>query len=621
MQEAERSKFNMNLSEGGASGAMGMGRLRGPIENQFSPVLLPARSQETSLDPYAYIYGRFLRSVQEEYPGIYKQYGNGTIFRGVDRLKLLSNIFSGRKEGAGCEMDVAKLIKEGVLLACFPLHDYFELRSLEEKWMKVCQFPLSLDVNAIKDYYGEKVGFYFAWVSFYTHFLMLASIIGFFAWVVLAVGGNDPNSPVSIFFAIFISLWCSFFLEFWKRRQVELAMQWGMVGYKQIAQVRPEFHGVDAKHPVTGDAYLYFPRNEYLKRVMQSSIIIGALIGLVLALVGGIMYFKIIMYLTGDLLVNQLQLAGTVASLLNAVQIQVMNFIYGQISIRVNDWENHRTEVAYENALTAKTFIFQFVNSYVALFYIAFVKPFIGNLDACVVSCLTELQTALSTIFLVRLATGNVLKVVGPAVDSYLRQRSETAGLDKDVELSEAEKLFMLAPYNASTEIFADYAEMVIQYGYATLFIVAYPLALIVAFVNNYVEMRVMAWKLCQLCRRPESRSSEDIGTWMDILEIVTVAAIICNSALIIFTGTMTVKYDWTIRIYSFFGMSVILITTKYAIGYFVPDMSREVEIQLERSKFVTRKLIEGEGDDEEVQYSANMKIEYVIRITDDDPL
>ena len=28
------------------------------------------------------------------------------------------------------------------------------------------------------------------------------------------------------------------------------------------------------------------------------------------------------------------------------------------------------------------------------------------------------------------------------------------------------------------------------------------------------VEIRVDGWKLCQLCRRPEPRSAEDIGTW-----------------------------------------------------------------------------------------------------------
>jgi hypothetical protein len=34
-------------------------------------------------------------------------------------------------------------------------------------------------------------------------------------------------------------------------------------------------------------------------------------------------------------------------------------------------------------------------------------------------------------------------------------------------------------------------------------------LATVMSFVNNYVEMRVMAWRLCQLSRRPEPRSCE----------------------------------------------------------------------------------------------------------------
>ena len=55
--------------------------------------------------------------------------------------------------------------------------------------------------------------------------------------------------------------------------------------------------------------------------------------------------------------------------------------------------------------------MFQFVNSFVALFYIAFVKPFIPGFDACHITCMDELQVSLSTIFLTRLATGNVLKV------------------------------------------------------------------------------------------------------------------------------------------------------------------------------------------------------------------
>lgn len=39
--------------------------------------------------------------------------------------------------------------------------------------------------------------------------------------------------------------------------------------------------------------------------------------------------------------------------------------------------ENHRTDIAYENSFIIKNFAFQFVNSYVSLFYVAFVK---GNI-------------------------------------------------------------------------------------------------------------------------------------------------------------------------------------------------------------------------------------------------
>ena len=41
-----------------------------------------------------------------------------------------------------------------------------------------------------------------------------------------------------------------------------------------------------------------------------------------------------------------------------------------------------RTDTEYEDALIGKTFVFMFVNSFAALFYIAFVKPFL-IIDPC----------------------------------------------------------------------------------------------------------------------------------------------------------------------------------------------------------------------------------------------
>ena len=40
------------------------------------------------------------------------------------------------------------------------------------------------------------------------------------------------------------------------------------------------------------------------------------------------------------------------------------------------------------------------------------------------------------------------------------------------------------------------------QFGYATLFVAAYPLSCVMALVNNYIEIRIDAWKLCQVRRQ-----------------------------------------------------------------------------------------------------------------------
>lgn len=182
--------------------------------------------------------------------------------------------------------------------------------------------------------------------------------------------------------------------------------------------------------------------------------------------------------------------------------------LYADVAIRLTDYENHRTDTQYEDSLIAKTFIFQFVNSFASLFYIAFIKIFLVAVDPCKLSCMSELQTALGTILLTRLVTSSSLQIVLPVINRKRREISESAGADiKD--LSDIENQFIQEEYNVILGTFADYSSMVIQFAYVTMFISAFPLATVIAFVNNYVEIRVKIWKLCHLSRRPEPRSSQ----------------------------------------------------------------------------------------------------------------
>ena len=203
-----------------------------------------------------------------------------------------------------------------------------------------------------------------------------------------------------------------------------------------------------------------------------------------------------------DMTINGVAFAGIIASILNALQIQVFNLIYGDLAIALNNYENHRTDTEYEDALIAKTFIFQFVNSFASLFYIGFIKPFIPKIDRCVGSCMAELQTSLGTIFLIQLTVGNITAVAVPAIT---RRMADKKLQDFD-EVSEVEHASLRSNYDVMLGTFFDYNVLIIQYGYATMFICAFPLAVTNALINNYVAIRLNAWKLCQAFIHPTPR-------------------------------------------------------------------------------------------------------------------
>ena len=62
---------------------------------------------------------------------------------------------------------------------------------------------------------------------------------------------------------------------------------------------------------------------------------------------------------------------------------------------------------------------------------------------------------------------------------------------------------------------FGDYLEMLILYGYATLFVVAFPLAPLLALGNNLIEIRVDSFKLLYNSARPVPQGAQDIGAYM----------------------------------------------------------------------------------------------------------
>ncbi len=65
---------------------------------------------------------------------------------------------------------------------------------------------------------------------------------------------------------------------------------------------------------------------------------------------------------------------------LNLIFILILNNLYSKIAAYLTELEMPRTQSEFDNSLTLKMFLLQFVNYYSSIFYIAFFKGrFIGN--------------------------------------------------------------------------------------------------------------------------------------------------------------------------------------------------------------------------------------------------
>ena len=81
-------------------------------------------------------------------------------------------------------------------------------------------------LNFIKDYYGEKMGFYFAWLIHYTGWLIPVALIGFcfgIAMIIDSVNEGRPweqllATPLNILYSLVIMIWTTLFHESWKRK-------------------------------------------------------------------------------------------------------------------------------------------------------------------------------------------------------------------------------------------------------------------------------------------------------------------------------------------------------------------------------------------------------------------
>ncbi|KAM9719713.1 anoctamin-8-like isoform 3-T3 [Menidia menidia] len=590
---------------------------------------------------------------------------------------------------------IPELVARGVINQMFPLHEQRILNQLMTSWVQaVCERQ---PLDDIYDYFGVKIGMYFAWLGFYTNSMLYPAVIGFLLWI-LAEADQTSQDICCVVFALFNVVWATLFLERWKRREAELAYRWGTLDTpaESLEEPRPQFRGVKRCSPITGCEEFYYPP---WKRVLFRWLVSLPICLLCLCFV----FLAMLLCLELQEVVMEIQeLPGVtrfIPKILLAITVTICDEVYKKIAYWLNDMENYRLQSAYENNLIIKMVFFEFINSYLSLFYIGFylkdmerlkemlatllifrqflqnikevLQPYLyeqNKLGVFTPKVLWELAQAIMLKY-GRLALGKAQasitsysflgprgipvgqvpncdpepkrrgdlkagfrlteeewdmndcalkqrkvsftekvdyqdvttetqavddsyledsptlvedgmdpssifdscdedsdcetsaqdtkeKVSGPRESDSVCQRRKNIGEGKDdkkswidppeeskaVTLTQAEIESCMQTYEGTLQ---DYQEMFIQFGYVVLFSSAFPLAAMCALINNIIEIRSDALKLCTGLQRPFGQRVENIGQWQTAMEAMGLIAIIVNCYLIGQCGQLQRLFPW----------------------------------------------------------------------------
>nr|CAD7605731.1 unnamed protein product [Timema genevievae] len=159
----------------------------------------------------------------------------------------------------------------------------------------------------------------------------------------------------------------------------------------------------------------------------------------------------------------------------------------------------------------------------------------------------TEIRTSISPSLAVELNTtsalanyateagkqimNNLIEVVLPWILRQWRHKDI-----RRVELPRWEADYKLTPYD-KWSLFNEIQEMVIQYGFVTLFVAAFPIAPLLALINNIFEIRIDANKFLKGMRRPLARNLCCLGAWDYVIQFITYLSVLTNACVIGFTS------------------------------------------------------------------------------------
>lgn len=477
------------------------------------------------------------------------------------------------------------LVKKGVFEAKFPLHK--GEGDLKTKWARWRNMFQKQPIDDIRCYFGEKVALYFAWLGWYTYMLVPAALFGLITFlsgfslfnasqiskeiceahdIFMCPRGDHSrryqrlsdtctfaklthlfDNEGTVVFAIFMALWATVFLEIWKRQRAKVVLHWDLYGWDEDQE--------EMALQLINDPHYKLQRHEH--SYLRSTIILILSLFMICFMIGMAHILVVYRVLAAALfsssalpfLEEQVTTAVVVTgALVHYVTITIMTMANKRVALKLCDFEKPRTLSEQESKFTIKFFTLQFFAHFSSLIYIAFILGRINGhpgksvrlaglwkLEECHLSgCMMDLFLQMAIIMGLKQTLSNCIEYLKPWLAH--KCRSMPGCESSDPELRDWKHNYYLNPVHTFS-LFDEFMEMMMQYGFTTIFVAAFPLAPLLALFSNLVQIRLDAIKMVRLQRRLVPRKAKDIGTWLQVLKTIGVLAVIANGMVIAFTS------------------------------------------------------------------------------------
>ena len=502
-------------------------------------------------------------------------YLNISKFRNIDKLRLINQSITNL-------LNLKDLIYSKILISISYDRNF---KAYKDDLENVLTFSnsISLNLNDIKkrtfivrNVYGEKISFYILFQKHSYKWMFFIAILGVLyslsSQIFLAVFNTDPNADTSyiklyknyslnlvdfISFAVcfILTLWATLFLNVWKQKEKFYSYLWGTDSL-ELNEPYSTLFEPDSKRRIIFDYdELKQSNNKHVAKKIVSYSINAIIVVTIFSFTFILNYWKYLATKGGTLLLIN---APIVVGSLTGIQISLIAKLYRYIVYRLTIWENHSKDSSFENNISIKYFVIEFLNNFTSLFYIAFFKK---NVESCYNNnCYLELEiqvySQIITIILIEISLNiyytlinNVFKNLFISKNFNVKNSSNDSTnfiskmqLSQDLDIISKNILHSIASqiykYEFSIdELILQQQRIIILFGYVCFFTVSCPyvpiLSLIVLIADQYFFLRYLVFS----ANVTIIKKSKGLGFFNIIFKVLYIIGMCTNTASVLFTS------------------------------------------------------------------------------------